>query len=508
MQTIKDTFDHDEPELNQSERKLDAYMSACRDEMIQQKYVYSMYPPVSPFYKVREQIEADPLLKVFHNMPKGGNLHIHTSATYNAEKFVNMLRTDSQINGKAVIYLGENTSTFLPYQLFFIEDPSLVNNAKGFFYLNDVITKGKLSEQTLISMLTMSDDRIDKVDYIWDEFNNIFSRVSPIMKTRAVFKQYYTEALADLAEDNIDYVEIRFGPGVLVDNNDMLIRDNVACENILIGAFPPEDNIESIELFREAYYEVRKCNTDFTVKLILSGSRKKIPGETEEEAIKNAVDDMKKTQCWKNLIKDEFESSNPVEFIIGYDLVSEEDRGYRTEAYAEAIYSNNITVPFYFHDGESSWADNDNLYAAYLLSTKRVGHGINLFRFPAVMQNVVENDVALEVCPISNQLLRYTPDLRMHPIGEFLKRGVQCVICSDDPQIFNYSGLCYDFLEIYYALLIDLKSVKKLIKNSYIYSGMTEDLEIPMKIREWQIKWDDFVAKSIAWIACKKNERG
>jgi adenosine deaminase CECR1 len=127
----------------------------------------------------------------------------------------------------------------------------------------------------------------------------------------------------------------------------------------------------------------------------------------------------------------------------------------------------------------------------------RAGTTVNLFRFPAVMQNVIENNIALEVCPISNQLLRYTPDLRMHPIGEFLKRGVQCVICSDDPQIFNYSGLCYDFLEMYYALLIDLRAVKKLIKNSYLYSGMEKNREIPEKMIFWQRKWDTFVTLSL-----------
>ena len=503
----KNVFNRNEPELNQSERKLDAYMKACRDEMIKDKSVYFNYPPINPFYKMREIIENDPLLKVFHAMPKGGNLHIHTSATYNATKFVKMLCENSEINNNVVIYLGKESSVFKPYQLFFIQDSSLVDRKKGFYYLNDAIDKGVLTKETLISMLSMSDDRIDEVDYIWDEFNAIFARVSPIIKTKTVFKHYYTEALLDLVEDNIDYAEIRFGPGVLTDNNDILLRDNIACENILFEVFPEEDNTESIEIFRDAYYDVRKKHNDFKVKVIISGSRKKNKDEPEEKAVARAIEGMKKAQKWRTQIKDEFVSSNPAEFIIGYDLVSEEDRGYRTEVYAKAIYENNISIPFYFHDGESNWADCDNLYAAFLLGTKRAGHGINLFRFPAVMQNVIENNIALEVCPISNQLLRYTPDLRMHPIGEFLKRGVQCVICSDDPQIFNYSGLRYDFLELYYALLIDLRAVKKLIKNSYLYSGMEKSIEIHAKMREWQLKWDDFVAQSLEQFERETKER-
>jgi adenosine deaminase CECR1 len=305
-------------------------------------------------------------------MPKGGNLHIHTSATYNATKFVSMLRT----NQRVVVYLGKESSTFKPYQLFLIQDSSLVNETKGFYYLNNAIDRGLLTEQTLISMLSMSDDRIDKVNYIWDEFNDIFARVSPIMKTKTVFRQYYREALIALVQDKIDYAEIRFGPSVLTDNNDALLRENIACENILIGAFPPKENTESIEIFRQEYYRIVESVPHFKVKLILSGSRKKNKDESEEEAVKDAIEEMEKTRLWKAKIKDERSSGNPVEFIIGYDLVSEEDRGYRTEAYAKAIYENNIDIPFYFHDGESNWADCDNLYAAFLLGTKRVGHGI------------------------------------------------------------------------------------------------------------------------------------
>lgn len=80
----------------------------------------------------------------------------------------------------------------------------------------------------------------------------------------------------------------------------------------------------------------------------------------------------------------------------------------------------------------------------------------------------------MEVCPISNQLLRYTLDLRMHLIGEYMNRGVECVVCSDNPTILGNGGLSYDFWEVYYSQLLGLKEIKKLIINSYMYSGMTD----------------------------------
>jgi hypothetical protein len=42
--------------------------------------------------KARTMIDDDNLLLLFRDMPKGGNLHIHTSATLQASTFVEMLR--------------------------------------------------------------------------------------------------------------------------------------------------------------------------------------------------------------------------------------------------------------------------------------------------------------------------------------------------------------------------------------------------------------------------------
>ena len=53
-------------------------------------------------------------------------------------------------------------------------------------------------------------------------------------------------------------------------------------------------------------------------------------------------------------------------FIVGYDMVSEEDRGWSTADVAEAFFTEDgkkRDVPFFLHDGESCWADNDNLFA-------------------------------------------------------------------------------------------------------------------------------------------------
>jgi len=114
---ISDAFDKDEPALTPQEQELDKYLASCRNTMLNNKYVYAprndtaeptVYPPIRPFYEkdVRAAIEKDPVFKIFKAMPKGGNLHIHTSATLEASVFVNMLCDDTDINGYIAVYLG------------------------------------------------------------------------------------------------------------------------------------------------------------------------------------------------------------------------------------------------------------------------------------------------------------------------------------------------------------------------------------------------------------------
>ncbi|CAE6436035.1 unnamed protein product [Rhizoctonia solani] len=66
-----------------------------------------------------------------------------------------------------------------------------------------------------------------------------------------------------------------------------------------------------------------------------------------------------------------------------------------------------LDIPFIFLVGESMGEKNKadrNLYDALLLGTKRIGHGLNLVRHPLLMQMIKEQGVAVEVCPIVNEI--------------------------------------------------------------------------------------------------------
>jgi adenosine deaminase CECR1 len=107
-------------------------------------------------------------------------------------------------------------------------------------------------------------------------------------------------------------------------------------------------------------------------------------------------------------------------------------------------------------------------------------------------RKVIEHGMAVELCPISNQLLRLMQDLRLHPAIGYMSRGIECVLGSDDPAIFGNDGLTYDFWEAYFAWGIDLRAVKRLAENSLLYSALGVQ-ERNAALFAWNQQWDAWI---------------
>ncbi len=71
------------------------------------------------------------------------------------------------------------------------------------------------------------------------------------------------------------------------------------------------------------------------------------------------------------------------------------------------------------------------------LKADRIGHGVRAIADLALVDELAEKGVVLEVCPGSNVALGIYPDFRAHPINEFDRRGVKVTISTDDPPFFH-----------------------------------------------------------------------
>lgn len=104
-------------------------------------------------------------------------------------------------------------------------------------------------------------------------------------------------------------------------------------------------------------------------------------------------------------------------------------------------------------------------------------------------------DIAIEINPISNQVLKLVDDLRNHAARVLFAEGYPLVVSNDDPGFWGATALSYDFYEAFMGLMsrhADLRSLKQLAMNSLTYSSMDEE-ELEGALKIWQRKWLAFV---------------
>ena len=83
-------------------------------------------------------------------------------------------------------------------------------------------------------------------------------------------------------------------------------------------------------------------------------------------------------------------------------------------------------------DGPASIRD-----AIGVLGAQRIGHGIRAVEDRELVQQIIERDVLLEVCPTSNVRTGVVSEWAQHPLPELLRSGVRVVLGADDPSYFD-----------------------------------------------------------------------
>jgi aminodeoxyfutalosine deaminase len=71
------------------------------------------------------------------------------------------------------------------------------------------------------------------------------------------------------------------------------------------------------------------------------------------------------------------------------------------------------------------------------LEPVRIRHGIRAVEDPAVMQEILDRGIVLDVCPTSNLRTRVVRAIQEHPLRELVAFGIPCSISTDDPAMFD-----------------------------------------------------------------------
>ncbi|KAF8598475.1 adenosine deaminase-related growth [Ceratobasidium sp. AG-I] len=457
-----------------------------------------MYPGME-FLFAKDTIMSTELYKIIKKMPKGGLLHGHMDAMCDANflyqtalEYPNMhirvptaIATDSRLplpQFKALsadLTAQHASATSLTSSSYTPGSWVPLSTARRDFALG-----GPDAFDKWIVGSMMINPREAYVEYntsikIWEKFRSTFGVAGGIIRYEPILKRYMREVLLSSIEDGISYVELRvnfyYKVGIREDGSENLVhRDWMVLFN------------EAIEEVKASMKEQGRGDEFVGARIIYVTLR-----FIDNEQLAWYMD-----ECMA--LKEEFP-----DLLAGFDLVAQEDTGYPLIYYIESLLGfqaetkkRGLDIPFVFHAGETlddGGAADCNLYDALLLGTKRIGHGFSLAKHPLIMQMCKERGVAIEVCPISNEILRLTSSMPMHPLPVLLNNGLTVALCPDDPSVFGNMGLSFDFYQVIVASEItSLLSLGQLAKQSLEHS-LLNDKDKKAAIQLWEKRWKAFI---------------
>ena len=117
--------------------------------------------------------------------------------------------------------------------------------------------------------------------------------------------------------------------------------------------------------------------------------------------------------------------------------------------------------------------------ALNLLKVKRIDHGVQCIQNKKLVQKLLDDQIPLTVCPLSNIKLCVFKKLKDHNLKKLLNTGLMVMVNSDDPAYFG-GYVNKNLIECQAALNLSKEDIKKLIINSFKSSFLKED-----KKKEW-----------------------
>ncbi|WP_416696227.1 adenosine deaminase [Candidatus Pseudothioglobus sp. Uisw_050_01] len=176
---------------------------------------------------------------------------------------------------------------------------------------------------------------------------------------------------------------------------------------------------------------------------------------SEESAIETLKSSEQFTDVIYGVGLDSAEMGNPPEKFINV-FTKAKGMGYKLVAHAG-------------EEGPASyiWSSLD------VLNVQRIDHGIRAIDDPDLMLRLIESQMPLTICPLSNVKLRVFDNMASHTILDMLDLGVCVTVNSDDPSYFG-GYMTENFLALYDSLELSRDQAISLINNS-IDASFAED---------------------------------
>jgi len=131
------------------------------------------------------------------------------------------------------------------------------------------------------------------------------------------------------------------------------------------------------------------------------------------------------------------------------------------------------------HAGEAAGAESV-WDAVEILKVERVGHGIRAVEDEKVLDILVERQIPLEVCPISNVCTGVVISMKEHPIRRLFDRGVAVTINTDDPKMFG-NTLAQEYASLMNMFGFTKNEIKGLILKAIDSSWLSSNEKLALK---------------------------
>jgi adenosine deaminase len=115
--------------------------------------------------------------------------------------------------------------------------------------------------------------------------------------------------------------------------------------------------------------------------------------------------------------------------VVGFDLAGDEIR-YPAAPQRRAFEAARAAgLRLTCHAGEAG--DPSNVEEALDLGVERIAHGVIGARDPRIVERIRSEGVALDLCPTANWKCKAVPTLAQHPLPVLVRAGVRCTISTD-----------------------------------------------------------------------------
>ncbi|SNT74666.1 adenosine deaminase [Paracoccus seriniphilus] len=125
------------------------------------------------------------------------------------------------------------------------------------------------------------------------------------------------------------------------------------------------------------------------------------------------------------------------DWITGFGMGGAEQVGKATDFAWSFDCAREAGLGLTCHAGE--WGGPDSVREALALGCTRIGHGVRAIEDEALLRDLVDRDILLEICPGSNVALGLYPDWESHPIARLADAGLRFCVSTDDPPFFHTS---------------------------------------------------------------------